>query len=74
MRLRCHSCGLRLDRGTMLAAFKEDLTEGERYIGVVNKIFRFYLACVRCSAHIIYKTDPDNSDYTVEAGATREFE
>ena len=62
-----------LDNGTILVASKEDLTEGERHIGTV-KIFRFYFKCIHCSAEVAVKTDPENFDYTVEAGATRELE
>ena len=73
MRLRCDACSLHLDKGTMFVAFKEDLTEGERHIGAI-KIFRFYFKCIHCSAEIPFKTDPENFDYMVEAGATRELE
>ncbi|XP_075102427.1 uncharacterized protein LOC107800801 [Nicotiana tabacum] len=38
------------------------------------QIFRFYFKCTKCSAEITYKTDPKNPDYTVESGATRNFE
>ena len=37
-------------------------------------MFRFYFKCTRCSAELTIKTDPKNSDYTVESGATRNFE
>ena len=73
MRLRCDACSLHLDKGTMFVAFKEDLTEGERHIGAV-KIFRFYFKCIHCSAEIAVKTGPENFDYTVEAGVTRELD
>ena len=38
------------------------------------KIFRFYIKCTRCSAELTIKTDPRNSDYQCEFGASRNFE
>ncbi|KAM0029947.1 putative saf4/Yju2 protein [Helianthus debilis subsp. tardiflorus] len=37
-------------------------------------IFRFYIKCPHCCAEIAIKTDPQHSDYLVEAGARRNFE
>ncbi|KAL6597798.1 hypothetical protein ACP70R_037370 [Stipagrostis hirtigluma subsp. patula] len=73
MILRCNACNEPHTRGTRLIAFKEDLTAGERHLSAV-KVFRFYFRCTSCSAEIAYKTDPENSDYIVEAGATRQLE
>ncbi|CAO2179418.1 unnamed protein product [Urochloa humidicola] len=72
MTLRCTCCGEYLGRGTKFNARKEDAA-GERYLGAIQ-VFRFYIRCPRCSAEIAFKTDPRNSDYAVESGATRGLE
>ena len=37
-------------------------------------IYRFYIKCLGCKQEITFKTDPKNSDYIAESGATRNFE
>ena len=38
------------------------------------RIYRFYIRCTACVSEIVFRTDPANTDYVLEAGATRNFE
>ena len=85
---RCNTCGEYVYKGKKFNARKETV-EGEDYLGIkifrfyikwqVNKyLWSMYLPYVTsstlCSAEITFKTDPKNTDYTAEHGASRNFE
>lgn len=69
--IQCNTCHEYMYRGKKFNA-KCERIENESYLGI--KKFRFYIKCSVCSAEIIFKTDPQNSDYEMESGATRNFE
>ncbi|CAL1404356.1 unnamed protein product [Linum trigynum] len=71
IRVRCNTCGNYMAEGTKFNVRQEDAI-GEKYLGEIQ-IKRFYHKCTNCSAEFSIKTDPENSDYTVESGATRVF-
>eukprot|EP00727_Mastigamoeba_balamuthi_P003459 m51a1_g1311 putative coiled-coil domain-containing protein 94 homolog (314) ;mRNA; r:216067-217008 len=71
MSIQCKTCGEYIYKGKKFNSRKETV-EGEDYLGI--KVFRFYMRCTRCCAEFTIKTDPRNSDYICEQGATRNYE
>ncbi|KPP72332.1 coiled-coil domain-containing protein 94-like, partial [Scleropages formosus] len=69
--MRCKTCGEYIYKGKKFNARKETV-QNELYLGL--PIFRFYIKCTRCLAEITFKTDPENTDYAMEHGATRNFQ
>ncbi|CAL8301655.1 unnamed protein product [Boreogadus saida] len=69
--MRCKTCGEYIYKGKKFNARKETVMN-ELYMGL--PIFRFYIKCTRCLAEITFKTDPENTDYSMEHGATRNFQ
>ncbi|CAD0084764.1 unnamed protein product [Aureobasidium vineae] len=68
--MRCNSCGEFIYKGRKFNARKEPAVE--QYLNI--PIDRFYIRCTACSSEITFKTDPKNTDYKCENGATRNFE
>lgn len=64
----CNTCGNFMLKGTKLNSRMENV-KGEDWKGL--KIFRFRWRCTGCAAEFTLKTDPKNSDYSVEHGVTR---
>lgn len=71
MSVRCNTCGNFMYKGTKFNTRMENV-ETEDYLGL--KVFRFYWRCTGCAAEFTIKTDPKNSDYSMEHGATRNYE
>ena len=71
MSVQCRTCGEYVHKGKKFNGRKEEVV-GENYLGI--KIYRLYFRCTTCLSEITFKTDPKNSDYVVERGATRNFE
>jgi len=69
--VQCDTCGEFIYRGKKFNSRKEDV-ENEDYLGL--RIFRFYVKCPTCCQEIVFKTDPQNSDYKLESGAQRNYE
>ncbi len=69
--MRCSNCGEYIYKAKKFNSRMETVKE-KTYLGI--NIHRFYIKCPRCLAEISYTTDPENGDYTLESGATRNYE
>ena len=69
--MRCTTCGEYIYKGRKFNARKEDVDD-MNHLGL--RIYRFYIKCTACLSEISFRTDPENTDYVLEAGATRNFE
>lgn len=69
--MRCITCGEYIYKGRKFNSRKEDVDD-MNHLGL--RIYRFYVKCTACLSEISFRTDPENTDYILEAGATRNFE
>merc|ERR1719203_1336979 len=65
------SCGEYNYTGTKFTAKTEHIKQ-ESHLGI--KVYRFYGRCRHCWSEFTFKTDPKNSDYTMESGGKRTYE
>ncbi|KAK3190545.1 Pre-mRNA-splicing factor cwf16 [Lecanicillium sp. MT-2017a] len=69
--MKCLSCGEFIYKGRKFNSRKETDQE-QKYLNI--QIFSFHIKCTRCSAEIIFRTDPKNNDYAMVKGAVRNIE
>lgn len=69
--MKCYTCGEYIAKGKKFNARKEDV-ENQSYLGI--RIYRFYIKCPGCISEISFRTDPETTDYIIEAGAHRNFQ
>lgn len=67
----CDECKEYNYTGTKFTAKVEHI-KSEGYMGI--KVWRFYGRCRHCWSEFTFKTDPKNSDYTMESGGKRTYE
>ena len=69
--MKCLTCNEYIAQGKKFNARKEDV-ENMSYLGI--RIYRFYIKCPGCLSEISFRTDPESTDYVLEAGAHRNFQ
>ncbi|XP_071487788.1 splicing factor YJU2-like [Diadema antillarum] len=69
--MQCKVCGEYIYKGKKFNAKTENIHD-ENYLGL--RKYRFYIRCPKCIGEVVFKTDPENEDYTLEQGAVRLFE
>merc|ERR1719329_493839 len=67
----CDACSEYNYTGTKFTA-KVEKIPNESYLGL--SVYRFYGRCKHCWSEFTFKTDPKNSDYTMESGGKRTYE
>jgi len=71
--VQCSTCHTFLYRGRKFNSKKEPMGgPNGKYLGITR--FRFYIKCTHCSRPLTFLTDPQNADYEMESGGTRNYE
>eukprot|EP00525_Craspedostauros_australis_P010172 CAMPEP_0198126578 /NCGR_PEP_ID=MMETSP1442-20131203/45157_1 /TAXON_ID= /ORGANISM="Craspedostauros australis, Strain CCMP3328" /LENGTH=348 /DNA_ID=CAMNT_0043786385 /DNA_START=81 /DNA_END=1130 /DNA_ORIENTATION=- len=71
--VQCETCNTFMYRGRKFNSKKEPMGGPDgKYLGIQR--FRFYIKCTHCSRSISFLTDPQNADYEMESGGTRNYE
>ena len=71
--VQCSTCHTFLYRGRKFNSKKEAVKGPKgKYLGIQR--FRFYIKCTQCSRPLTFLTDPENADYEMESGGTRNYE
>jgi len=71
--IRCSNCSTFMYQGRKFNSKKENMQGVDgKYLGIQR--FRFYIKCTSCAQPVSFLTDPKNSDYEMENGATRNYE
>lgn len=69
--MKCTTCGEFIYKGRKFNSRKETPLD-QKYLNI--QIYFFSIKCTRCSAEIIFRTDPKNNDYAMVKGAVRNME
>mmetsp|Transcript_16927 Transcript_16927/g.25610 ORF Transcript_16927/g.25610 Transcript_16927/m.25610 type:complete len:314 (+) Transcript_16927:115-1056(+) len=71
--IQCTNCSTFMYQGRKFNSKKENVQgPNGKYLGIQR--FRFYIKCTSCAQPVSFLTDPKNSDYEMESGATRNYE
>mmetsp|Transcript_32000 Transcript_32000/g.52857 ORF Transcript_32000/g.52857 Transcript_32000/m.52857 type:complete len:311 (-) Transcript_32000:140-1072(-) len=71
--IQCTNCSTFMYQGRKFNSKKESMQGADgKYLGIQR--FRFYIKCTACSQPVSFCTDPQNADYAMESGATRNYE